>query len=328
MKRDARALLAKGINPASHKASAKTKAAQHLENTFNRIADQFVDKARKEGRAKTTLSKLEWLLADARADFGNMPITEVAPQIVLRTLKKRERDGHYETAARMRSRIGAVFRYAVANALCENDLTFALQGALVKPQVSHRAAITDKETLKRYLSALENYDGQRTTVIALKLLMLFATRPGELRQARWEEFDLTDRVWSIPAARMKMRRPHVVPLSDQAISLLEELNELTGWGALLFPAQTSSKKPMSENTLNQALRRMGFGPDEATSHGFRSTFSTFSNESGLWAPGVIETYCARKDLNAVRGIYNRASYWDERVKLAQWWANELERIKS
>jgi integrase len=123
---------------------------------------------------------------------------------------------------------------------------------------------------------------------------------------------------------MKMRKPHSVPLSDAALTLLAELRELTGWGELLFPSQSSSKKPISENTLNQALRRMGFGPDEVTSHGFRSTFTTFSNESGLWNPDAIESYCARQDSNAVRRAYNRSQYWDERIKIADWWSEELK----
>lgn len=327
-KNQARALLAKGINPAIVKAEAKQVAQGHAENSFNRIADRFIDKSRKEGKSTATLKKLEWLLEDARADFGAMPINDITPQIVLKTLKTREKAEQYETARRMRSRIGGVFRYAVASGLCDNDPTFALQGALIRPTVTHRAAITDKATLARYLTALSRYQGQRPTVIALWLLMLFAARPGEIRKARWEEFDFEGRVWNVPAERMKMRRPHAVPLCDKALALLSELKELTGWGELLFPAQTSAHKPISENTLNQALRRMGFGPDEATSHGFRSTFSTFANESGLWNPDAIEAYSARQDDNAVRRAYNRAAYWDERVKIAEWWAGELEGFSS
>ena len=137
------------------------------------------------------------------------------------------------------------------------------------------------------------------------------------------EFDIEKQIWSIPAYRMKMRRVHKVPLPKSSLRQLEELRELTGWGDLLFPAQTSSKKPMSDNTMNQALFRMGFRKDEITPHGLRSTFSTFANESGLWAPDVIEAYCARQDRNAVRRAYNRSIYWDERVKLADWWSKQL-----
>jgi len=280
----------------------------------------------KEGRSKATLTKLTWLLNDARADFGHMPIADITAPVILKTLKKREKLEHYETARRMRSRIGGVFRYAVASGITDTDPTFALQDALIRPKVTHRAAITDKDALTELLRKIENYSGQPTTVIALKLLIQFATRPGELRHARWDEIDYAAKVWHIPASRMKMRKPHSVPLPDTALALLADLQELTGWGELLFPAQTSSKKPISENTLNQALRRMGFTADQVTSHGFRSTFSTFANESGLWNPDAIEAYCARMDRNAVRRAYNRSLYWDERVRMADWWAGELQDI--
>ena len=260
----------------------------------------------------------------AIADFGNTSINEINAQTVLATLKKREAKGHYETVGRLRSTIGAVFRYAVASGVADNDPTYALKDATIRPTVKHRAAITDKPTLKRYLRALEDYNGKPETRIALKLLMLFASRPGEIRQARWEEFDIENRVWSLDAQRMKMRRPHHVPLCQEALDLIVTLRPLTGWSEYLFPSQSHSKKAISENTLNQALRRMGFGPEEVTSHGFRATFSTFANESGLWNPDAIEAYCARQDRNVVRGIYNRSLYWDERVKIADWWANFLK----
>lgn len=240
-KRKARALLAKGINPSTAKAKAKQVEKDHAKNSFSLIADRFIDKSRKEGNAHATLKKLEWLLADARADFGTTPINDITPQIVLKTLRKREKLGQYETARRMRSRIGGVFRYAVASGLCENDPTFSLRGALIRPTVKHRAAITDPDTLGRFLKALENYQGQRATIIALWLLILFAARPGELRKAHWKEFDLEKRVWNVPAERMKMRRAHTVPLSDKALELLAELKGLTGWGGATFPC--SDQRP-------------------------------------------------------------------------------------
>ncbi|WP_416877061.1 tyrosine-type recombinase/integrase [Litorimonas sp.] len=323
MRDEARSLLAKGVNPSTKKAEEKAIAAGKAENSFNKFADLFVEKARKEGRADVTINKMRWLLDDARADFGEMPISEITPRIVLKTLRKREKLEQYETAKRMRSRIGGVFRYAVASGQADNDPTFALKDALIRPTVTHRAAITDEETLTQFLKALEGYGGRRMTVIALRLLMLFALRPSELRKARWEEFDFKEHVFNVPAERMKMRRPHAVPLTATALELLKELKDLTGWGDLLFPAQTSAHKPMSENTLNQALRRMGFGPDEATSHGFRSTFSTFANESGLWNPDAIEAYSSRQDTNSVRRAYNRSQYWEERVRIAEWWSQKL-----
>lgn len=326
LKEQARAQLAKGINPSMAKQAERQEELDRTEHTFNNVADQFVNKSEKDGKSAATLKKLNWLLEEARSDFGQMPITEVTAPIILKTLRKREKTGHYETAHRMRSRIGGVFRFAVASGITDNDPTYALRDALIRPQVKHRAAITTEDGLKGLLTAFEEYSGSRQTVIALKLLMQFACRPGEIRQARWDEFDTESMIWSIPANRMKMRRPHQVYLPRTSLELLAELRELTGWGELLFPAQTSIKKPMSENTLNQALRRMGFAADEVTSHGFRSTFSTFANESGLWSPDAIEAYCARQDRNAVRRAYNRAAYWDERVKIADWWAEKLQKL--
>lgn len=321
---EARTLLAQGFDPSAERKKGKEEIRAQSEHSFAKLAAQYRDKLVKEGKSEETLKKKDWLLGMANADFGHMPINEIDAQTVLITLKKREAMGHYETVGRLRSTIGAVFRFAVASGIAETDPTYALKDATVKPTVKHRAAITDKSTLKRFLKALKDYHGHPETKIALKLLMLFASRPGEIRQAKWSEFDFDNRVWSLDAYRMKMRRPHYIPLCQEAIDLLSELKPLTGWGDYLFPSQSSSKKPISENTLNQALRRMGFGPEEVTSHGFRATFSTFANESGLWNPDAIEAYCARQDRNVVRGIYNRSLYWEERVKIADWWSEQLK----
>ncbi len=328
LKEQARAQLAKGINPATAKQAERQEELDLTEHTFNNVADQFGNKSEKDGKSAATLKKLKWLLEEARTDFGQMPITEITAPIILKTLRKRERTGHYETAHRMRSRIGGVFRFAVASGITDSDPTYALRDALIRPQVKHRAAITTAKELGELLTAFGEYSGSPQTVIALRLLMQFACRPGEIRKARWEEIDIENMTWSIPAERMKMRRPHQVPLPRSSLKLLKELRAITGWSDLLFPAQTSAKKPMSENTLNQALRRMGFSADEVTSHGFRSTFSTFANESGLWSPDAIESYCARQDRNAVRRAYNRAAYWEERVKIADWWAEEIIRMEN
>jgi len=326
MRDAARTNIAQGVDPAALKRERKNSQKAISEHTFAKFADRHLIKSMKEGKSEATLKKTEWILRLAIADFGDMAINDINAQTVLKTLKKREAMGHYETVRRMKSTISAVFRYAVASGVAENDPTFALKDALIRPTTKHRAAITDKTKLKEYLHALENYGGRTETKIGLKLLMLFACRPGEIRKAKWEEFNFEERIWSVPVIRMKMRKPHTVPLCADALALLEQLRTLTGWGDLLFPAQTSAHKPISENTLNQALRRMGFGPEEVTSHGFRSTFSTFANESGLWNPDAIEAYCARQDKNAVRRAYNRSLYWDERVRMADWWADELVQI--
>jgi integrase len=325
---EARSQVAKGINPSKLKQQTKARKQTQNQTRFEAIAAQFLEKAEKEGRSEATMRKKRWLISLANDDLGKMPIAQINAQHVLNSLRKREALGHYETVRRLRATISAVFRYAVAIGVAETDPTFALKDALIKPQVKHRAAITDEPTLKRFLGALTNYEGRPETSIAFWLLMFFACRPGEIRLAKWEEFDLSQNVWNIPEARMKMRRPHSVPITQEARDKIQELRRLASNSDYLFPSMTSIRKPMSENTLNQALRRMGFEPEEVTAHGFRSTFSTFANQSGLWRPDVIEAYCGRQDKNAVRRAYNRSTYWDERVELANWWSNFLTGLAS
>lgn len=224
--------------------------------------------------------------------------------------------------------IGGVFRYAVANGYADTDPTYALQGALIRPTVTPRAAITDPNALGGLMRAIDAFHGQTTTKIALQLLAILAQRPGELRNAHWSEFDLDAAIWSIPAERMKMRRSHKVPLPAQALALLHELRPLTGSGSFVFPSLVSTARPMSENTLNTALRRMGISADEMTSHGFRATFSTLANESGLWHPDAIERALAHVEGNAVRRAYARGEHWEERIRLADWWAGFLDEVRA
>ena len=218
-------------------------------------------------------------------------------------------------------------RYAIALGLADNDPTYGLKDALTRPQVRHRASITDPVQVGALLRAIDGFTGQRSTRLALQLLSLTALRLGELRMAEWEEIDEAKAIWTVPAHRAKMRRPHAVPLSRQTLGYLQELRELTGWGKLLFPSVRSSKRCMSDNTLNAALRRMGYGSDEMTAHGFRAMFSTLANESGRWHPDVIERALAHVERNEIRRAYARGAHWDERVKLAQWWAVELDVMK-
>ncbi len=173
---------------------------------------------------------------------------------------------------------------------------------------------------------IDVFDGQATTRIGLQLLAILAQRPGEIRNAKWEEFDFKEAVWSIRAAKMKMRRDHLVPLPGQALALLEDLRELTGEGAYLFPSLRSWHRPMSENTLNAALRRMGYSGEEMTAHGFRASFSTLANESGFWNPDAIERALAHVEKNEVRRAYARGEHWEERLRLADWWAGYLEDV--
>ena len=224
----------------------------------------------------------------------------------------------------MRTVIGEVFRYAVATARAEIDPTPSLRGALIAPKVQHYAAATSQEAYDKLIRVIWAYDGGGPVVqSALKLMALLYPRPGELRLAHWEEFDLQKGVWTIPFARMKMRREHRKPLSTAAIDILQDLQAVTGHDGLAFKSLYARGRPISENTLNQALRRMGFTKDEATSHGFRSSVSSLLNESGKWNPDAIEAELAHVGADQIRKAYHRASYWDERVQMTEWWANEI-----
>lgn len=320
---EARADLAAGVDPNELKQESKRLQRAATEHSFSRLADAFLEKSRKEGRAKSTLAKAEWLLDMAKAEFGDKPIADITAQMVLVCLRKVEVKGNHETARRLRSKVGAVFRYAVASGLAENDPTAALKDALVRPKVTSRAAITDPIGFGELLRRIDTYSGEATTRIALKLLALVAQRPGELRQAKWEEIDRVSAIWTIPADRMKMRRPHRVPLPRAALDLLDELSLLSGQSEYLLPAIGKPRKPMSENTLNAALKRLEYG-GKMTAHGFRATFSTLANESGLWNPDAIERALAHEDGNAVRKAYARGEHWEERIRLAEWWSMSLE----
>jgi len=203
-----------------------------------------------------------------------------------------------------------------------------LRGALTTPQVSHRATIVDPSGIGALLRAIEGFDGQPTTLAALRLAPYVFVRPGELRQAEWAEFDLDGTVWSIPAKKMKMRRAHRVPLARQAVAILEELREITGSGRWLFPSVRSSARPISENTLNAALRRLGYGTEEMCVHGFRGMASTRLNEIGRWNPDAIERQLAHQEVNAVRRAYtHNAEFWSERVLMMQAWADYLDGLR-
>ncbi len=280
-------------------------------------------------RQKSPQPPLDWLLRLAKAEFGSLPITSISSAETLRVLKPLEAAGKLETAKRLRSTIGAVFRHAITTARAEIDPTQALRGAIDSPNPQHRAAILDPVAFGGLLRAIDGFMGQPMTRAALQLMALLACRPGELRHAVWGEFDLDSRVWNIPADRTKMRRPHRIPLAKQAVAILNELHPITGHGAagLVFPGLRSVSRPISENTMNAALRRIGFSQEEATSHGFRSTFSTLSNESGKWSVNAIEAALAHIEANSVRRAYARGDYWTERVKLMTWWADYCDTLR-
>lgn len=328
LKDQARATLAKGIDPGAAKQERKRADRERRCITFATQAEAVLDKARREGKAPSTMAKNEWLLGIACEEFGSTPISDIKAPMILACLRRAEAKGNYETARRLRAKIGGVFRYSVANGVAETDPTYALRDALIRPTVTPRAAITDPVALGGLLRAIEAFLGQVTTRVGLQLMALLVQRPGELRHGQWDEFDLGAKIWTIPEARMKMRRPHRVPVPAQAVALIEELRPLTGHTKYLFPSLRSVQRPMSENTLNAALRRIGYSKEEMTSHGFRATFSTLANESGVWNPDAIERQLAHIEANAVRRAYARGEHWDERVRMMDWWAGYLDQLKS
>jgi integrase len=257
-----------------------------------------------------------------------MPLADVDPQMLLAALKRLEAKGRHETAKKCRSFACRVFRYGVATGRCKSDPAQLLQGALITPKARHYAAILDPAKLGQLLRAIDAFSGSPVTMAALRIAPHVFVRPGELRHAEWSEFNLKQGIWNIPAGKMKARRPHAVPLSKQVKEILKELHAVTGRGKYVFPSAHGPSRPMSENTLNASFRRMGFEKDEITAHGLRSTASTLLNESGLWSPDAIERALAHGESNATRGAYHRGLHWDERVKMAQWWSDHLDKLRA
>ena len=323
---DARRQLDAGADPLAERKHDKLIAVFNAANTFGEIAKEYIDKQVAQGQADATTQKANWLLEQLEP-IAAFPVADLKPIEVLAALKRIEAKGKYETARRCRSFAGRVFRYAIATGRCETDPSSLLRGALIVPKVKHHAAILDPKPMGELLRAIDAYSGHAITRLAMQVLPHVMARPGELRMAEWSEFDLDNAVWKISAERMKMRRPHEVPLSPQVVAYLKELFALTGPDGYVFPAFHTSRRPLSENTVNQAFRRMGYAAGEVTAHGLRTTASTLLNESGKWSPDAIERSLAHADANSVRAIYNRGRYWDERVAMHQWWSDQLDMLR-
>jgi integrase len=321
---DAKRLLTAGVDPSQHKKERKLGGADKM---FRTIAGEFVTRLEKEGRADATITRTKRLLDLAYPSLGDLAVEDIDPPAVLKVLRRVEDRGHYETARRLRSTIGSIFRYAIATARAQSDPTLPLKGALISPTVTPRAAITEPKAFGGLLRAIDSFDGQSGILVALQLLALLFPRPGELRAAEWAEFDLDKAVWDIPATRMKMRRPHRVPLPKQAATILKQHHEMAAKGMFVFPGIRTTERPISDGTLNAALRRLGYGKEEVTPHGFRATASSLLNECGKWHPDAIERQLAHVENNDVRRAYARGEYWDERVEMMQWWADYLDELK-
>ncbi|SHN50591.1 tyrosine-type recombinase/integrase [Erythrobacter sanguineus] len=320
--------IADGMNPSAKRKIDKITGPLANVKSFQAMAEEWLDKAGREGRAEVTLGKLKWLLDFAHPIIGERKIGDIKAPDLLAVLRAVEKHGHYETARRLRSTCGQVFRYAIATGRADRDISADLRGAITVPKVTHRAAITDPAEAGALLRAIDAYSGYPVTHAALRLVPHVFVRPGELRHAEWTEFNLTKNVWTIPAEKTKMRVAHRVPLTRQVLAILEELREISGNRRYLFPAQGKRDRPMCENTINLALRRMGFDSKTMTAHGFRAMASTLLNEQGHWNPDAIERQLGHAESDDVRRAYARGEHWEERLAMMKSWSDYLDKLRS
>lgn len=323
---EAKRLIAEGLDPLVKKKLDKIADEIGRANTFESICDELL--ARLEERepplAPITLAKKRWILKEIVCpEIGKRPIADIKAAELLVILRRLESAGKRETARRARSTISAVFRHAITTLRAEHDPTYVLRDAILPPKVTHMAAIVNEADFGNLISSIEEYTGWPVLRECLRFTAYTFSRPGEVRLAKWNEFDLKEKVWEIPAARMKMRRVHHVPLSPQAMGILSTMREAHPKSEWVFPSLRTIEKPLSENAMNSALRRMGYTKEEMTSHGFRSSASTILNGRGF-DPEVIEMQLSHVDANTIRRAYNRNTFWDERVKLMHRWANIID----
>lgn len=318
---DARKQIADGVDPAAQRQADKAARS----NTLEAIAEEWIDK--QEIAAGTR--KLDWdrLNNYIFPRLGRRPIAAITAPDLLAVLRPIEARGKIETALRTRAVCGRVWRYAVATGRADRDIAADLKGALTTRSAVHHATITDPKRIGELLRAIDGYVGQPGTHAALKLAPLLFVRPGELRAAEWAEFDLDKTEWRIPGTRMKMGVQHLVPLATQAIAIIEDLQTITGRGRYLFPSLRTTSRPLSNNTVNAALRRLGYAKGDMTGHGFRSMASTLLNEQG-WHRDAIERQLAHGERDKIRGAYNYAEYLPERRKMMQAWGDYLDGLRA
>jgi len=331
----ARKLLETGVDPSEARRAEKASNSQVATNSFEAVAREWhatIHVAQvSSGHAARTLIRLE---QDVFPWLGRLPIGEIKAPQLLQATRRVEARGAIETAHRVLQACGQVFRYAIATGRAERDPTPDLRGALKPVLVQHMAAITDPQRVGELLRAIEGYKGMPITRAALRLAPLVFVRPGELRKAEWSEFDLDAAVWRIPAARMKHTKqeklsgaPHVVPLSRQALAVVRELQPLTGHGRYVFPSPRTGERPMSDNGVLSALRRMGFPSDEMTGHGFRAMAHTLLAERLNVDEAVIEAQLAHAVKDALGRAYNRTEFLEQRRKMLQSWADYLDKLR-
>lgn len=323
---DARKQIALGVDPCEAKQEAKAAKLLSAASSFEAVAREWHEKFSPTWAEGTRARILRTLEKDLFPAIGKKPIGEITAPLLLACLRKLEARGVIFSAHKARQYAGQIFRYAIATGRAERDPAADLRGALQPFRHEHHAAVTEPKKVAELLRAMDGYTGQFVTACALKLAPLVFVRPGELRRAEWSEFDFDAKEWRIPAEKMKMREPHIVPLSSQALAIVASLRPLTGEGRYLFPSLRTGDRPMSENTINAALRRLGYVSDEMTGHGFRSIATSLLNEQG-WHRDAIERQLAHAERDQVRAAYNRAEHLPERRRMMQAWADYLDTLK-
>ncbi|MBL8525109.1 MAG: tyrosine-type recombinase/integrase [Betaproteobacteria bacterium] len=322
---DARALIANGIDPAVNRQVQKAATLERAENSLEVVAREWFAKHSPKWAKSHSSKIIVRLEKDVFPYIGARPIAEVEAPELLKVLQRIESRGAIETAHRAHQTCGQIFRYAIATGRAKRDIAADLRGALQPVISKHHASITEPKAIGALLRAIEGYDGSPFTKCALRLAPLVFLRPGELRHAEWTEIDLDQAQWRIPGEKMKMGVLHIVPLSTQAVAALRDIQPLTGHNRYVFPSVRTSDRPMSENTVNAALRRLGYTNDQMTGHGFRSMASTLLNENG-WNRDAIERQLAHGERNEVRAAYNYAEFLPERGDMMQWWADYLQSL--
>jgi len=330
---DARKLLANSSDPGEVKKAIKSEEAERRASTFEKLALEWHERQADKLADKTKSMLMARLDRDIFPVIGKTPLTDLTPRLILeKVLRPIEDRGAIELAHRVRGLISQILRYGVACGFCDRDFTVDLRGALKPVQRKHHAALddggtTDPAKVGALLRAIETFDGSFIVQCALRLHPLVATRPGELRHAEWAEIDFDTATWAIPAGKMKMKNPHIVPLAPQAMAILKELHPLTGSGQYLFPSVRSTARPISDNTMNAALRRLGYSREEIVSHGWRAIFRTLADEVLQERLDIIEAQLAHQVADTLGRAYNRTSFLKERRELMNRWAAYLDGLK-
>lgn len=325
---EAKKLLANGVDPGSHRKATKAAKAECNANTFEVVAREWIGKSSPIWTQANIEGVTKQLERNVFPWIGTRPISDIDAPELLTVLRRMEERGVIETAHRLRATCGQVFRYAIATGRAKRDIAADLRGALTTQKKKHLPAITEPAKVAELMRAIDAFEGSLIVRCALRLAPLVFVRPGELRKAEWAEIDLETGLWNIPAEKMKMREPHIVPLSSQAVAILKEIQPLTGSGKYVFPCTRSTAKPMSDMALIAAIRRMGYEKGQMTPHGFRAMARTILDEVLGFRPDFIEHQLAHAVRDPNGRAYNRTTHLAERRKMMQTWAEYLDGLKA